>query len=621
MHFESSSTVCLKVIALLFASVLYGCSAPDSEVPAAVLEGDSVTEGAQVVARAMAAMGGEETFTNLSGLSFLSDRDYYIMGQGPEPGRGLMRLAHAEMTVQRDVQGGRLRLDTLTRNPARGGGYTERKSHEMIIGDQGYLHDAGFLGLLTDADRPLPSDQMAATQKTEFLLNPHLLLQSVSDGAMLLSGAQDSPRAEGRLFSVEEAMPVTLDRVRQTGKRTLLATQAWLDGSKDTRFHDLMVEGVEIDSDWLSNWRTETSIDTATQHRVVIDHEIHPITLYVDKASGLPTKLQTLEWDVVYGDVALDVNYMDWRQIDGVNLPHRILMSIGGAPRIEVARSEVQVNPIFDDGVFSPPEGVVYEHDADVASRASRLSQSLLMFGFAGVGKPTIESIELSPGIQLLYAAPKDGVFTMVVEQENSLVVVEPGQNDLKGEVIIDRLAQEYPDKPISHLIVSHHHNDHGAGIRPYVAAGATLVVHETAVDFFKMQTSRSASVVLSVALDRNPRPAMIVGVPDDTPYRIEDAELPVVVYPLEMGHVPDMVFVFVEGEDLLYGGDLYISGLARDLRAGRKRAVDILPFHAARSLDEGIQQYELNVASLVGSHDQQAVLYQDLVDYLTDES
>jgi hypothetical protein len=145
-------------------------------------------------------------------------------------------------------------------------------------------------------------------------------------------------------------------------------------------------------------------------------------------------------------------------------------------------------------------------------------------------------------------------------------------------------------------------------------------VVHETAVDFYKMQTSREPSVVLQDALDRNPQAAQIVGVAASSPVRIEDSRLPVVVYHLEMGHVPDMVFVFVEGENLLYGGDLYISGLARDLRSGKKRPANILPFHAAQSLDDGIREYGLEVATLVGSHDHQSVVYQDLINYLTDE-
>lgn len=603
-----SPVLCLLLIAISVSS----CTDQEPEQSVA-------RDGLEIVTFARAAMGGEEALRQLTGLSFRSDRDYYIMGQGPEPGHGLMRLARSEMTVLRDTQADRLRLDTVTRNPARGGGYTERKSHEIIIGESGYLHDAGFLGLLKDADRALPADRMAATLKTEFLLNPHLILQALMDGESAISSDQARSTDQGRLFNVEEAMPVTLDRVRQTGKRTLLATQTWLERSSGTPFHERMVEKTQIDSDWLKNWRAETAIDPDAHYALLVDDEVYPITLYIDKQSGQLVKLHTLEWDVVYGDVSLDVNYLDWQTKDGISFPQRILMSYGGAPRIEVARSEFKVNPLFDETLFTPPEGIVYVHDEEVAERTRKLSQSLLMFGFAGVGRPVIESIELSPQIQLLYAAPKDGVFTMVIEQENSLIVVEPGQNDLKGEVIIDRLASEYPDKPISHLIVSHHHNDHAAGIRPYIAAGAELVVHETAVDFFKEQASRPQSRVLKDALDRQPRKATIVGVAADTPLRLEDAQLPVVIYPLAMGHVPDMVFVFVEGADLLYGGDLYISGLARDLRAGKKRPADILPFHAAKSLDEGIRQYELKVSSLVGSHDQQAVEYSDLVNYLSD--
>jgi len=574
----------------------------------------------ELVFSSIKAMGGSEKLGAANTLSFKSDRDYYIMGQGPGPGQGLMKLARSEMTVRRDVAADKLRLDTVAKFAARGGGYTERKSHELIVGDDGYLHDAGFLGLLKDADRALPADRMASTLKTEYLLNPQVILQAIVADPTLISADQGVGVHVGRLFNVEEAMPVTLDRVRQTGKRVLLVTDDWLEQSEDTEFHGLMVERTEIDSDWLKNWRATTSIEVDEHHKLVINNDVYPITLYFDKQTGLLKKLHTLEWDVVYGDVSLDVSYEDWRVVDGISFPHRVLMSYGGAPRIEVTRSEVLVNPEFDVNIFTPPEGVEYVHDDAIARRSRMLSQSLLMFGFAGVGRPTIESIQLSPEIQLLYAAPKDGVFTMVVELENSLVVVEPGQNDLKGEVIIDRLAQQYPDKPISHLIVSHHHNDHAAGIRPYIAAGAKLVVHETAVDFYKMQTSREPSVVLQDALDRNPQVAQIVGVAASSPVRIEDSRLPVVVYHLEMGHVPDMVFVFVEGENLLYGGDLYISGLARDLRSGKKRPANILPFHAAQSLDDGIREYGLEVATLVGSHDHQSVVYQDLINYLTDE-
>jgi hypothetical protein len=88
----------------------------------------------------------------------------------------------------------------------------------------------------------------------------------------------------------------------------------------------------------------------------------------------------------------------------------------------------------------------------------------------------------------------------------------------------------------------------------------------------------------------------------------------------MEMGHTSDMVFAVIEPEKVLYAGDLYISGLARDLRAGRKRPPDILPFHSAVSLAEAIQAYGLDVPTLVGSHDRQPVGYADLTTYVSGE-
>jgi len=578
-------------------------------------------DAAAILAAATDAMGGGEALANLNGYSMQAERDYYIMGQGPEPGSGLMQLPTASITIRSESD--KLRHDVLTLFADRDNSFLERRNTELVVGDAGYLHDDGFLGLLAKNQRPASPDRLASTQKTERLLNPHVILQELLANPTVASVARDDAGSDsGRRFSSQEALPVTLARVRQTGKRTLIVSEAWLQQSEGTDFHDRMVETVQIESDWLGDWQNATAIDTAAHHRLVVEDEVFPITLFIHKETGRLSKLSTMEWDVVYGDVPLEVHYDDWQMVDGVSFPSRVRMSFAGAPRIDSTRSNIAVNPAFDADTFTVPEDVSYVHDEVVAQRARRLSQSALGFGFAGVARPTIEAIELRPGIHLVFASPIDGVYTLVVEQDNGIVVVEPGMNDLKSEEVIKRVGESYPDKPISHVSVSHYHNDHAAGIRPYIAAGATVVVHAAAVDFYKDQASRPASKILPDALDRNPKPLEIIGVPADEPYRIEDGARPVVIYPLVMGHVPDMLFFYVENDDLLYSGDLYIGGLARDLRAGKpRRAPGILPFHAAVSLDEGIRQYGLeDVSALVSTHDREPVLYSDLLTYLSDE-
>jgi len=607
----------LAVLTLL--GLVVGLSNCSSEQP--VEESAApVLDVAAILAVAADAMGGSQALANLKGFSMNAERNYYIMGQGPEPGSGLMQLPTASTTIR--GEGDKLRHDVVTLFADRDNSFLERRNTELIVGDAGYLHDDGFLGLLARNQRPALPDRLAATKKTERLLNPHVILQELMANPGLATVANDNGATAGRRFTSEEALPVTLARVRQTGKRTLIASETWLGESEGTDFHDRMVESVEIDSDWLNNWQETTAIDASAHHQLVVEDDVFPITLFIHKETGQLSKLSTMEWDVVYGDVPLEVNYDDWQSVDGMSFPNRVRMSFAGAPRIDSTRSNIAVNPTFDEDTFAVPEGITYVHDEAAAQRARRLSQSTLGFGFAGVGRPTIDSVDLAPSIHLVFAAPIDGVYTLVVEQDDGIVVMEPGMNDLKSEEVIKWIGARYPDKPITHIAVSHTHNDHAAGIRPYIAAGATVVVHAAAVDFYKAQASRPASKILPDALDRDPKPMQIIGVPADAPHRIEDTNRPVVIYPLVMGHVTDMVFAYIEGDNILYSGDLYIGGLARDIRAGKpRRAPGILPFHAAVSLNEGIQQYGLeDVAALVSTHDRQPVPYSGLLTYLSDE-
>ena len=384
-------------------------------------------------------------------------------------------------------------------------------------------------------------------------------------------------------------------------------------------FHDLMAEKVEIDPDWFKRWQESTNIDEGEHLRLTIKDEVYPITLFVSPGSGRITKLKTMEWDVIYGDIELEVIFDQWQRIDGIDFPMLVKISQGGAPRLEVRRSLIEVNPSQDPDYFNPPPSVAYKHNQAAATRGKYLSQTIRMFTLAGAARPELGSIELEPGVDLLYALPVDGIYTMVVEQEKGVVVIEPGMNDLKGEEIIRWIGERYPGKPVTHLIVSHHHNDHGGGIRPYVANGTTLVVHDTATDFYQGQVNRPKSTVLMDALDRNPRSANIIGVVEGESYTIEDPTQSVTVYPVLGGHTEDMVVAVLEKQSMLYAGDLYVSGIARDLRSGTKRGPNVLPFHSAVALDETIRAYNLDVPILVGSHDRQPVTYQDLVNYISD--
>ena len=593
------------------AGVLFGC-ADRVEVPGP----------ADVVAQALAGLGGRQAVADLDTFSIAGKRDLYASGQGPEPGIGhMITLRQSDWTVSYDIPGRRFRMDLV----ARVVNEIDHSRYELITGDAGFvIGQDDFYGNEPTELKAMDSDRRAAAIKTERLLNPHILLKEViaDPGIASLQSAAD-PGAAERRFSDDEFYPVTIARARQSGRRTLLSNEQWLGRWQGTAFLESLVETIETDSEWLQNWR-ESYSSAPTDHRLVIDDEVYPITLHINAGTGRIAKLETMEWDVVYGDVPLEVAYLDWQPVDGVYFPMHVRMSLAGAPSLEIRRTAVKVNPAFDPAFFAEPEDVIYQHDEERHSRGLRLSQSVYLFTYAGVGRSEVTATEVVPGVYLLGALPFDGVYSLAVEQANGVVVSEPGMNDLKGEENLQWIAENI-GKPVTHIIPSHHHNDHGAGIRPYVAAGAALLAHETAREFYVAQCARPASKILPDALDRIPVEARVIDVPGDGMYRIDDPLRPIAVYPVTTNHTTDMVLVVLEQQGLLYSGDLYVSAIARMLRAGTDRPPGVpptsTPFHSAVDLDKAIDRYGLQqvVATLIGSHDRDPVGYADLKAYLAD--
>jgi glyoxylase-like metal-dependent hydrolase (beta-lactamase superfamily II) len=571
---------------------------------------------------AINGLGGAEILKGLHGYSIQSERDEYIMGQGPEPGKGMMLLAAPSTRVSHQLASQTIKIDLITTLARREGGYITREISTLLVGEAGYLREDDAMGIVKERDKILTSDKAAAYIKTERLLNPHLLLKEVlSDPSLLLDEKIQINAQRGWRFAESEVMPVTIDRLRQTGLRTLIATQEWENESSKKKFYPKMINKTVINPNWLTDWQNNTVINEVDYQQFSIEDKLHPITFFVDPETGRIDKLSTMEWDVVYGDIEVEVTFHDWQVFNSIAYPMTVRMSLGGAPRWEIRRSTVEVNPNYAENLFTPSSGLNYIHDQDAAKRGWEISQSIRMFTLSGAYRPELNVIEIDAGVHYLSALPIDGIYTMVIEQDNGVVVVEPGMNDLKGEEIIKWIKTNIPNKPLTHLVVTHHHNDHGAGIRPYIAEGTALVVHETAEEFYRAQINRPKSSVVVDALDRTIRDGMevIIGVSPSAGYTINDSKRPVTVYPVFNGHSEDMAVAFLAKQNMLYAGDLYISGVARDKRSGTIRGPNVVPYHSAISLNDTIKQFNLSADNLLGSHDKDIVSYQDLVDYITD--
>ncbi len=54
--------------------------------------------------------------------------------------------------------------------------------------------------------------------------------------------------------------------------------------------------------------------------------------------------------------------------------------------------------------------------------------------------------------------------------------VVGPPLNEAHSKAVLAKVEERWPGVPVTHLILTHHHDHHMGGIRTYAAAGATIV-------------------------------------------------------------------------------------------------------------------------------------------------
>ncbi len=397
---------------------------------------------------------------------------------------------------------------------------------EVIVGDVGYKD--GLDGRFgAPGQSAMSSDRMASTRKQQQLLNPHGLLQQ------------------------------------------LLA-----DPSLATNAGEVLWNG-------------------AIYHRLEVANEPAPLTLYIHAGTGQLAKLTTTEEMPLRYDVSLEFYYYNWQPVDESDLafPAEIYITLDGEVVAKEIRSSVTVNPELDDDLFAIPDEIETNYDEALAVRGAANHQYLQMFahyGFVRDGLQTnLVANELVPGIYHLAGGSHN---SMAVEQENGIVIIETPLGGYRSDLIMDWAATTFPDKPIVAAVVTHHHEDHAAGLREFAAAGATAVVHEAAADFFAHIFAAPATVgpdQMSEASDM-----AIEIVPADDSLAIADSIHAIELYPIAQSHAEDMIVAYVADPGILFVTDLYSPDPDAD-SAGA----------GGQLIADKIEELGLDVAWIVGGH------------------
>jgi len=186
-----------------------------------------------------------------------------------------------------------------------------------------------------------------------------------------------------------------------------------------------------------------------------------------------------------------------------------------------------------------------------------------------------------------------DGVWrlgnTHVIEFADHLMAYEIQGNDAAVVARIQQINQMVPGKPLTHVIVSHHHDDHAIGLRAIVSQGLTVVAHYSIEGMFRELTERRTTKYHDT-LSRNWQPMKFLGVKDHIKFKDARNELDV-YHVINNNHMATGVFAHVPAARLMIEADLTTRGWDYQWWGG--------------SLMDNIEHYKLQVDRVTPVHGQ----------------
>ena len=273
-------------------------------------------------------------------------------------------------------------------------------------------------------------------------------------------------------------------------------------------------------------------VDRATNTQVVdlTTASGDQLTVGFDATTKLPSWASWVQPDTNLGEVTVRTYYSAYQAEKGLLVPFGYTSAIDWRNtmtwRFFVDR--VQIDEAIDDLA------------APASARAPVTAQT-----------PEIGVTPVAKGIWYLTGAGNSTAF----EFSDHITLFEVYASEANAKAIIAKARTLVPGKPVTEVIVSHHHFDHSGGLRAAVSEGLTIITQRGNVEIFKDMASRPARTFPD-ALGRTPKPIKIIPV-DDT-LVLKDAAMEVVIYRvINNSHMANALIAYAPSAKTVSQGDL----------------------------------------------------------------
>jgi len=313
--------------------------------------------------------------------------------------------------------------------------------------------------------------------------------------------------------------------------------------------------------------------DGSLHHLVEIQGGVAPITLYVNAETGRIAKLTTLESDHVLRDTEVTAFFADWQPTDGGPwFPRQVYLASGDDVVLAERRTAVDVDVSADQLAFPPDADPSFvAEDARLGDLDHHFHQAFGAIGFRlDVVQDHVDAMELAPGVYRLGGGTHN---SLAIAQASGVVIVDAPLYGARSRAILAWAAEQFPDRPVSRLIVTHFHDDHVGGVRDFVAAGVPVISGSGTEGF--LERSIAAPSTLEVdPLAAHPAPLDITRVAAGGNKRLPDASHPIEIIPVANQHAVDMVYVRLPEDHIAFVADLYSPGFPPAFPIALKEAI-----------------------------------------------
>jgi glyoxylase-like metal-dependent hydrolase (beta-lactamase superfamily II) len=270
--------------------------------------------------------------------------------------------------------------------------------------------------------------------------------------------------------------------------------------------------------------------------------QMYTVTGYINN-QNLVTKVETRVENAVVGDNLVEFEYSNYQNMNGVQVPTRIVQKQSGLVTFDAAITAATANPGNLAELLTPPPAPAG--------------------GGGGGGAPA--QAAAGPAVNKL----GEGVFwiggnyaSLAVDMGDHILVVESGGSDARGQAVMAAARQAIPNKPIRFVVVSHPHFDHASGLRAAAAEGATILMHRNSADTMERLLSRPGTLSGDSLSKAAGRRVNVQGIGDREVRRGSNGKVVEIHRVAASEHSDSQVLVYLPAEKLAYTADTPVAGM-----------------------------------------------------------